>query len=135
MSFVSQLSASRAASSRIGDSSVVATQSFKPSTNAQELSIRITSTTLSKAGMACGDFVDVLYSSDDDLWMIKKMDGGLKISGRDGAPTGLIRYTLKDGHARFTDKRELLPVRKASVEDSIQVSDGQLIFKLKSRED
>ncbi|MFS6804478.1 hypothetical protein WKE96_16715 [Edwardsiella tarda] len=135
MGFVSQLSASRAASSRIGNASIVATQSFKPSTNAQEFSIRVTSLTMSKAGIGCGDSVDVLYSDDDDLWMIKKMERGLKISGKPDAPTGLIRYTLKEGHVRFTDKKDLLPVRRSSVEDSIQVSDGQIIFKLKSEED
>ena len=50
MAFVSQVDKSRAASSRIGDSSIVVTQSYKASTKAQELSIRLTSLVLSKGG-------------------------------------------------------------------------------------
>jgi hypothetical protein len=107
------------------------TQSFKASTNAQELSIRLTAVLLDKAGMKVGEFVDVLYDSEQDLWMIVRMNAGLKITGKEDAPTGLIRYTLKGGHARFTDDKEHLPIRKASVEDSIEVADGQIIFKVK----
>ncbi|WP_433712774.1 hypothetical protein [Escherichia marmotae] len=131
MGFVSQVEASRATSSRIGDSSVVVTQSFKPSTKAQELSIRITSLILSKAGIKIGDCVDVLHDRDSDRWMIRRMDGGLKITGKDGAPTGLVRYTLKEGHARFTEDKEHLPIRKSSIEDSLEIAEGQIIFKLK----
>lgn len=130
MGFVSQVSKSRAPSSRIGESSIVASQSYKTSTNAQELSIRITSGLLQKAAMKVGDFVDVLYDKDSDSWMLAKMSGGLKITGKDDAPTGLIRYTLKEGHARFTEDKALLPVRRSSVEDEIKVSDGEIIFKL-----
>lgn len=130
MGFVSQVSKSRAPSSRIGESSIVASQSYKASTNAQELSIRITSGLLQKAAMKVGDFVDVLYDKDTDSWMLAKMPGGLKITGKDDAPTGLIRYTLKEGHARFTEDKALLPVRRSSVEDEIKVSDGEIIFKL-----
>ena len=57
------------------------------------------------------------------------MDGGLKITGKDDAPTGLIRYTLKDTHARFTEERAP-PIRKSSIEDSLEIEDGQIIFKL-----
>jgi len=130
MSFVSQVSKSRAPSSRIGESSIVASQSYKTSTNAQELSIRITSGLLQKAAMKVGDFVDVLYDKESDSWMLAKMSGGLKITGKDDAPTGLIRYTLKEGHARFTEDKALLPVRRSSVEEEIKVSDGEIIFKL-----
>lgn len=130
MGFVSQVSKSRAPSSRIGESSIVASQSYKTSTNAQELSIRITSGLLQKAAMKVGDFVDVLYDKDSDSWMIAKMPGGLKITGKDDAPTGLIRYTLKEGHARFTEDKALLPERRSSVEGEIKVSDGEIIFKL-----
>jgi len=80
--------------------------------------------------MKVGDFVDVLYDKDSDSWMLAKMSGGLKITGKDDAPTGLIRYTLKEGHARFTEDKALLPVRRSSVEDEIKVSDGEIIFKL-----
>jgi len=115
----------------MGDSSLVVTQSFKESTKSQELSIRVSSVVLSRAGMAVGDFVDVLYDNESNRWMIKKIDSGLKITGKENAPTGLIRYTLKIGHARFTDDREHLPIKKVSIEDSIDVEDGQIIFKLK----
>jgi len=131
MSFVSQVDTSKARSGRMGDSSIVVTQSFKESTKSQELSIRIASVVLSRAGMKVGDCVDVLHDGDTDRWMIKKMDSGLKITGKDNAPTGLIRYTLKIGHARFTDDREHLPIKKVSVEDSIYVEECQIIFKLK----
>lgn len=79
MAFVSQVDKSRAASSRIGDSSIVVTQSYKASTKAQELSIRLKSLVLSKGGMKIGDYVDVLYDKDSDRWMLRKMDGGLKL--------------------------------------------------------
>jgi len=131
MAFVSQLDTSKARSGRMGDSSLVVTQSFKESTKSQELSIRVSSVVLSRAGMAVGDFVDVLYDNESNRWMIKKVNVGLKITGKDKAPTGLIRYTLKIGHARFTDDREYLPIKKVSIEDSIDVEDGQIIFKLK----
>jgi len=131
MSFVSQVDTSKARSGRMGDSSIVVTQSFKESTKSQELSVRIASVVLSRAGMKVGDCVDVLHDGDTDRWMIKKMDSGLKITGKDNAPTGLIRYTLKIGHARFTDDREHLPIKKVSVEDSIDVEECQIIFKLK----
>lgn len=130
MAFVSQIEASRRSSSRIGDSSIVVTQSFKESTNAQELSVRVTSSLLGKAGLKIGDSVDVLHDPDEELWMISVMPGGLKITGKEGAPTGLIRYTLKDGHARFTDEKEHLPIRKSSIDESLKVSMGQIIFKL-----
>lgn len=130
MAFVSQVGKSRSSSSRIGDSSIVATQSYKPSTNAQELSIRITHDILSKAFMKNGDLADVLYDEDSDRWMIKRMDSGIKITGKDGAPTGLIRYTLKSSHAKFTDEKEHLPVKKTSIDDSLEIGDGQIIFKL-----
>ena len=55
---------------------------------------------------------------------------GEKITGKDDAPTGLIRYTLKDTHARFTEEKEHLPIRKSSIEDSLEIEDGQIIFKL-----
>jgi len=129
MSFVSQLSKSRTSTSRIGDS-VVVTQSYKPSADSQELSIRATSIVLSRANIKIGDTVDVLYDASEDLWMIKKTDGGLKVTGKEGAPTGLIRYTLKEGHARFTEDKAILPIKKTSIEDFLKISDGQIIFKV-----
>lgn len=130
MGFVSQLSKSRTPSSRIGDSSIVVSQSYKASTKAQELSIRVTSELLHKASMKIGDFVDVLYDTDSDRWMLSRMAGGLKITGKENAPTGLVRYTLKEGHARFTDDKEHLPIRRCSIDDEVDVSDGEIVFKL-----
>lgn len=134
MSFVSQVSKSRAPTSRIGDSSIVVSQSYKNSTNSQELSIRITADLLKKATLKIGDFVDVLYDKESDSWMIAQMSGGLKITGKEDAPTGLVRYTLKDGHARFTDEKDHLPIKKASCEDLIKVGEGEIIFKLLSED-
>lgn len=131
MSFISQMSKSRASSSRIGDSEIVITQSYKPSADSQELSIRATTVTLKKAGINIGDTVDILYDVDSDMWMIKKTEGALKITGKENAPTGLIRYTLKEGHARFTEDKAILPVRKYSIDDFLDITDEQIIFKVK----
>ena len=129
MSFISQLSQSRVSTSRVG-SDVKVTQSYKPSSDVEELSIRITAKLLSRASMKVGDFVDVLYDKESDRWMIKKVESGLKITGKSDAPTGLVRYTLKDGHAKFTDNRSVLPVIKMSLDNLTEVSNGALIFKL-----
>lgn len=125
------MSKSRASSSRIGDSEIVITQSYKPSADSQELSIRATTVTLKKAGINIGDTVDILYDVDSDMWMIKKTEGALKITGKENAPTGLIRYTLKEGHARFTEDKAILPVRKYSIDDFLDITDEQIIFKVK----
>lgn len=130
MGFVSQVSKSRKPSSRIGDSSIVVSQSYKASTKAQELSIRVTADLLHKASMKIGDFVDVLYDKELDLWMLSKMVGGLKITGKSDAPTGLVRYTLKEGHVRFTEDREHLPIRRFSIDDEVKINDGEIVFKL-----
>lgn len=131
MSFVSQLSKSRSSASRTGGASIIVTQSYKPSTDSQELSIRVTSTLLKRAGIEIGDTVDVLHDPDLDVWMIKKIDGGLKITGKANAPTGLIRYTLKEGHARFTDDKSILPIRKTANEDLLDVDNDWIVFKVK----
>lgn len=131
MTFISQLSKSRSSASRTGGASIIVTQSYKPSTDSQELSIRVTSALLGRAGIEIGDTVDVLHDPSSDTWMIKKIDGGLKITGKENAPTGLIRYTLKEGHARFTDDKSILPIRKTSNEDLLEVDDDGIIFKVK----
>lgn len=51
---------------------IVITQSFKPSTNAEEMSIRIATDILSEADLLIGDKVDVLRDDKNDLWMIRK---------------------------------------------------------------
>jgi len=82
-----------------------------------------------------GAKVDVLYDAESDLWMIAKSDDdGFTITGKEGAVTGLIRYTLKKGHARFTEEELNLPIKKESDEDSIDYKDGAVIFKLNDAE-
>ncbi|WP_187487218.1 hypothetical protein [Duffyella gerundensis] len=130
VTFVSQVNKSRTPSSRIGESSIVVSQTYKASTKSQELSIRVTADVLSKASMKIGDFVDVLYDKDSDRWMLSRMVGGLKITGKEDAPTGLVRYTLKEGHARLTEERDSLPKRKFSLDDAMETNDGEIIFKL-----
>lgn len=134
MGFVSQLSKTKTSSRRGSASKITVTQSFKPSTSAEELSIRISTECLKNISLKIGDSVDVLYDLDTDTWMIKKEESGYKISGKEDAPTGLIRYTLKDGHKKFTDKRELLPVKKDSNDQSIIFMGDKMTFKLKEAE-
>ncbi len=137
MAFKSQLTASKASSRRGTSASIVVSQTYKPSTKSQELSIRVSSDVLSRMGVKVGDGnkVDVLYDADSDLWMIAKSgDDGFTITGKEGAVTGLIRYTLKKGHARFTDEELNLPIKKESDEDGIEYKDGSVIFKLNDAE-
>lgn len=129
MAFISQIIKSKVSSSR-GGADVRVTQSYKPSSNVQELSFRITAKVLSRAGMKIGDFVDVMYDDDTSQWMIKKVKTGLKITGKLDAPSGLVRYTLKEGHMKFTNERSLLPIVKNSISESIEHGDNYLIFKL-----
>jgi len=131
MGFISQLSKTKTSSRRSSDSQIVVTQSFKPSTSAEELSIRISIETLKNISLKIGDYVDVLHDSENDAWMIKKETNGYKISGKDDAPTGLIRYTLKNGHKKFTNNLESLPIKKASDDESIVFMGDKLTFKLK----
>lgn len=134
MGFVSQLSKTKTSSRRGSSSQVTVTQSFKPSTSAEELSIRISTECLRNISLKLGDNVDVLYDAETDTWMIKKEVEGYKISGKTDAPTGLIRYTLKEGHKKFTNTRESLPVRKDSNDESIVFMGDKMTFKLKEGE-
>lgn len=134
MGFISQLSKTKISSRRGSASQVTVTQSFKPSTSAEELSIRISVECLKNISLKIGDNVDVLYDADTDTWMIKKEDDGYKVSGKADAPTGLIRYTLKEGHKKFTNVRESLPVRKDSDDESILFMGDKMTFKLKEGE-
>lgn len=88
MGFISQLSKTKVSSRRGSASQITVTQSFKPSTSAEELSIRISTECLKNISLKIGDNVDVLYDTETDTWMIKKEDDGYKISGKDDAPTG-----------------------------------------------
>lgn len=33
-------------------------------------------------------------------------DSGFLITGKEGAPTGLVRYTLKDGHVKLVNEKD-----------------------------
>ncbi|HFD0466706.1 TPA: hypothetical protein ACF02O_004455, partial [Yersinia enterocolitica] len=134
MGFISQLSKTKISSRRGSASQITVTQSFKPSTSAEELSIRVSIECLKNISLKIGDNADILYDAESDTWMIKKEDDGYKISGKDDAPTGLIRYTLKEGHKKFTNKRESLPVRKDSNDESIVYMGDKMTFKLKEGE-
>jgi len=137
MAFKSQLKTSKASSRRGSSASIVVSQAHKPSTGTQELSIRISSEVLSNMGLEVGTQrkVDVLYDSESDLWMIQVCgDDGFTITGKEGAATGLIRYTLKKGHARFTEEQTELPIKRESNEESIEYKDGAVIFKLNDDE-
>jgi len=137
MAFKSQLTASKASSRRGTSASIVVSQTYKPSTKTQEFSIRVSSDVLKRIGVTvgAGAKVDVLYDAESDLWMIAKSeDDGFTITGKEGAVTGLIRYTLKKGHARFTDEELDLPIKKESDEGSIECKDGAVIFKLNDAE-
>jgi len=130
MAFKSQLESSKVSSRRGGGSQVVVTQSYKPSTDSQELSLRVASDTLKNIGLKIGDYVDVLHDDDSDMWMIKRCEGGFKISGKEDSPTGLIRYTLKKSHAKFTEDKATLPIRKSSDDESLIFNGDSLTFKL-----
>lgn len=130
MGFVSQSSKSKVSSRRGSKSDVVVSQIYKPSTKSEEMSFRLSSSFMSKFGVGIGSRVDVLRDEESDLWMIKKSDDGFLISGKEGAPTGLIRYTLKEGHARLVDERSDLPFKKEVDNESITVSEDSVIFGL-----
>jgi hypothetical protein len=87
MGFISQLSKTKISTRRGSASQITVTQSFKPSTSAEELSIRISTECLNNISLKIGDNVDVLYDADSDTWMIKKEAEGYKISGKPDAPT------------------------------------------------
>ncbi|MDE1497078.1 hypothetical protein KKI95_18660 [Xenorhabdus bovienii] len=132
MAFHSQHSNTRATSRRGSDASIVVSQTYKVSSNTQEFSVRISSDLMDKIGVSMGGKVDILYDSDMDLWMISVVDGsGFTITGKEGAVTGLVRYTLKKGHFRFTEDKNYLPIKKECDDDSLDFSSqGCVIFKL-----
>ena len=112
MSFTSQYEKSKKSARRSSACEIVITQSFKPSTNAEEMSIRIATDILSEADLLIGDKVDVLRDDKNDLWMIRKNEKeGFTIYGKSGGPTGLIRYTLKNGHYKLTEIKTELPFK------------------------
>lgn len=132
MSFKSQVKRTKASSRRGSSSQIVVSQNFKPSTKSEELSVRVSSDLLLEIGLSSGDKADVLYDEEQSLWMIRADSDGFTISGKEGAPTGLIRYTLKPGHVRLTDERSELPVKIECDDESLIVREDHVIFKLKS---
>ncbi|MDO6501182.1 hypothetical protein [Photobacterium sanguinicancri] len=131
MAFVSQLKESKTSTRRGSKASIVMTQSYKPSTNSEEMSVRISSNLMKRAGIEVNSKVDMLHDQDNNKWMIKKCDiDGFNVSGKDSAPTALIRYTLKDGHVKLTKNRSELPTKKECEESSISISDEGVVFTL-----
>ncbi|MEZ9594464.1 hypothetical protein AB4298_07460 [Shewanella sp. 10N.261.52.F9] len=132
MAFESQLKKSRVAGRRGSSAIIVVSQSYKPSTKSEELSIRVDVKLLSKVGLSIGSKVDVLFDGDSNLWMVKKSNDGFTISGKVDGPTGLIRYTLKEGHSRLTAERANLPVKMDVDEACLVIENDSIIFALQS---
>jgi len=131
MAFISQLKASKSSSRRGSSASIVISQSYKASTDSQELSVRISSEVMEKLGVVIGSKVDLLHDEENDIWLVRPCSAdGFKISGKVGGATGLIRYTLKKGHSRFTDDKNKLPIKKDCEEESIKYEEGGVIFRL-----
>lgn len=135
MAFESQSMKSKSSGRRGSGALVIVSQSYKPSTKSEELSIRVDVKLLRKVNLSIGDKVDVLFDPDENLWMVKKSDSlgdGFKISGKVDGPTGLIRYTLKDGHARLTNDRADLPVKRDLDSSSLNVGVDFITFALQT---
>lgn len=130
MAFESQSAQSKYSQRRSACGDIVATQSIKLSSNSMELSFRLSSSTLAKAGLNINDRVDVLFDKDTNRWMIKEDQKGFLITGKNGAPTALIRYTLKDNHARITMDDKDLPCKRACKADSLITLEKSIIFSL-----
>jgi hypothetical protein len=129
MAFTSQLERSKRSGRRKSGAEVVVSQTYKPSTKSEELSIRVATNLLESAGMEIGSKVDVLYDDDASIWMVKKVGSdGYAISGKKGGPTGLIRYTLKPGHHKLTEERADLPVKINGDMSSVAINDNEKYF-------
>jgi hypothetical protein len=129
MAFTSQLERSKRSGRRKSGAEVVVSQTYKPSTKSEELSIRVATNLLESAGMEIGSKVDVLYDDYASIWMIKKVGSdGYAISGKKGGPTGLIRYTLKPGHHKLTEERADLPVKIDGDMDSVTINGNEKYF-------
>jgi hypothetical protein len=129
MAFTSQLERSKRSGRRKSGAEVVVSQTYKPSTKSEELSIRVATNILESAGMEIGSKVDVLYDDDASRWMVKKVGSdGYAISGKKGGPTGLIRYTLKPGHHKLTEERADLPVKINGDMNSVTINSNEKYF-------
>lgn len=130
VAFKSQMESTKVSSRRGSASPLTVSQSYKQSTKAEELSFRISAKLLADIGLKNGDKADVLFDDETSRWMIRPSQDGFTISGKAEAPTGLIRYTLKVGHARLTNKRADLPVKKECDIDTLSISERSIIFAL-----
>jgi hypothetical protein len=129
MAFTSQLDRSKSSGRRKSGADVVVSQTYKPSTKSEELSIRVATNILVSAGMEIGSKVDVLYDDDASRWMVKKVGSdGYAISGKKDGPTGLIRYTLKPGHHKLTEERADLPVKINGDMNSVTINGNEKYF-------
>lgn len=72
------------------------------------------------------DKVNVLYDPKYKVWILEKTDksGGYKVNGKSDSPTLFVRYTLKDGMARISDKKET--VKQAIEDENIYVEKGRI---------
>lgn len=134
MAFESQLEKSKRGGRRASVSGIMVSQTYKPSTKSEGLSIRVGSELLKEVGLEVGDRVDVLFDKDCELWMLRKSGNeGFSITGKKSGPTGLIRYTLKPGHHRLTEDRAELPVKLFADMETVEfdVGSNSMIFKLK----
>jgi len=132
MGFSSQLDKSKITGRRVSSKGIVVSQIYKPSTKGEEISFRISVNVLERFNAKVGDRVDVLIDKDSGEMMIKLNKKGFLISGKENAPTGLVRYTLKDGHFRLSDDRASLPFKKEADENSLEFDEDSVTFKLKS---
>lgn len=135
MKFKSQFKQSKRTSRRGSNSEIIMTHSHKKSSGSEEMSIRISSQLMERCGLNHDDKVDVLNDTESGAWMISKVDDGFNIGGKKDAPTGLIRYTLKEGHEKFEMNIEKLPIRKECDESSLEINENNITFKLKEPEE
>jgi hypothetical protein len=135
MAFESQSKKSKTSGRRSSSAQIVVSQSYKPSTKSEELSLRVDIKLLEKIGLGIGIRADVLFDPEYNCWMVQKASrDGFTISGKVGGPTGLIRYTLKSGHARLSDDRASLPIKIDADEASIIVNTDSFMFMLESED-
>jgi len=131
MAFQSQVERTKRVSRRRASAPIMVAQTYKESAKSEEISFRVSSELLKDIGLSIGMKADVLYDKDDNKWMIRASEDGFSISGKPGAPSGLIRYTLKVGHARLTEVRADLPVRRECDTESISISEKSVVFMIK----
>ncbi|MDO6583225.1 hypothetical protein Q4491_17930 [Photobacterium sp. 2_MG-2023] len=131
MAFESQLKESKASTRRGSKASVTMTHSYKQSTKSEEMSIRVSTPLMDKANIKHGDKVDILHDPNSRRWMIRVNEGdGFNVGGKPESPTGLIRYTLKGGHAKLSTDIAKMPIKRECIEESLEISDKQIIFSL-----